>query len=69
MFQFNLQNDNKSSQVTRWDGSHFEAATVSELKLSEAKHTLCLSDHLPESHKTKEGLKNPRRNKLHMKRV
>lgn len=69
MFQLNLENDNKFSEVTGWAGSHLGAAKVSELKLSEAKLILCLSDHFPQSHETKEGLKNPRRNKLHMKRV
>lgn len=66
---FNMQNDNKISEVTGWAESHFKAAEVSELKLSEAKLTLCVSDHFSESHKSKEGLKNPGRKKLHMKRV
>lgn len=62
-FRFNMQNENKFSWGTVWARSHFEAAVVSELKLSETKLTLCVSDHFPESHETKEGLKNPGRNK------
>lgn len=69
LFQFNLENEDKFSQVTAWAESHLGAAKVSELKLSEAKLILCLSDHFPQSHETQEGLKNPRRNKLHMKRA
>lgn len=64
LFQFNLENDNKFSQVTGWAGSHLGAAKVSELKLSEAKLILCLSDHFPQSHETKEGLKKSKKKQI-----
>lgn len=69
LFWFNMQNDKHSPRYLAELNAILRAAEVLELKLSEAKLTLCVSDHFPESHETKEGLKNPGRNKLHMKSI
>lgn len=41
------------------------SAEVSELKLPKAKLTLCVSDHFPESHKSKNGLKSKKKQISH----